>query len=240
MSDEQICDYTLLLDDFERGRAAKFMMAEDRNRYVAAHGQMRQILSLYVSKRAHELTIYQPKGEKPRLEGELLFFNLSHSGNYALVAVSKTGEVGIDIEYKRPQTNVLSLARSTFSSTEYQSICSVDEVTQRDYFFNCWTRKEAFIKAIGKGFSYDTKAFTVSVEADKPSQFLCFDRSDYDINQWHLLSFEPYPDTQAALAFAFELKVLHHFELGTQVLSGVGIPANVNTGLGEQRNHQPT
>ena len=175
------------------------------------------------------IPIIQKRGEKPFIQHSQVLFNLSHTTGYALLAVSNTGEVGIDIEYKRDNVKIELLARSTFSNLEQQEILAVDGDERKTRFFRCWTRKEAFIKAIGKGFSYDTKSFSVSVGSDELSNILKFDKEDYDANQWKLLSFIPYPNTQAALAFAFTLTAINFLELP---LIGLTIPGAIsNNGI---------
>lgn len=205
-------DYAVL-DDYERTRAAGFLDEHDRRQYIFAHGHMRKILAFYLGMPASEIKIIQRRGEKPFIANSTLLFSLSHTAGFALLAVSNTGEVGIDIEYKRDNIKIELTAKSTFSDSERQAILSVDGEARRDRFFNCWTRKEAFIKAIGKGFSYDTKSFSVTVESDQPSQILCFERGDFDVRAWTLLSFTPCPNTQAALAFAFLLTTINFLEM---------------------------
>ena len=213
VSEEKLIEYHHVLDAFEKKRAAAFLDDQDRRQWVAAHGQMRMILARYTGISAESISIVQKKGEKPFIENSQLRFNLSHTDDCALLAVSNTGEVGIDIEYMRDNAKIELISRSTFSEHERQAILSVDGEEQKARFFRCWTRKEAFIKAIGKGFSYDTKSFSVSIDSDTSSRFIQFHAGDYDMNQWNLLVFIPYPKTKAALAFAFTLTALNMLEM---------------------------
>ena len=205
--------YHALLDEYEKNRAAAFLDEKDRQRYMMTHGQMRQILALYLGIPAAEISIIQRPGEKPYIQHRTLLFNLSHTSGYALLAVSNTGEVGIDIEYQRDNVEIELIAKSTFSDSERCAILSVDGAERRDRFFNCWTKKEAFIKAIGKGFSYDTKSFSVTTDAATSSRVMCFHQGDYNIRDWTIRSFVPFLGTKAALAFAFELSAIHFLEL---------------------------
>lgn len=219
LPDIYVNEYSQLLDDYESKRASKFVMMKDRKRYITAHGQIRLILSSYLGIDAKDLKIKQGNGQKPKLEGESIFFNLSHSEDYALLAVSSTGEVGIDIECKRADVNLHSVGKSVFSSFEYHSLCELNVSKQNEAFFKCWTKKEAFIKAIGRGFEYDTKSFTVSTNPDTPAKFLFFDKNDYDVSQWNLVSFQPFENTYAALAFSFKLAMLRHIGFDYTLIS---------------------
>lgn len=184
----------------------------DKRRYIAAHGQLREILSSYLNIKPCDLIIEQSKGTKPKILNKSIYFNLSHSGDYALLAVTLTGELGIDIECERQQFNLHSAGKSVFSSAEYQSIAAMDKAKQQEAFYKCWTKKEAFIKAIGLGFSYDTQSFTITTDPNIPDRFLYFDRKDYHPEKWRLITFQPFENTQAALAFAFDLKFVRHLE----------------------------
>jgi len=213
VSDESYAQFYSVLDRDEKHRADKFIDDETRRQWVAAHGQIRVILAKYTGMAAEQIILIQKRGEKPYIKDSKVKFNLSHTTGYALLAVTQTGEVGIDIEYKRDNVRVELISRSSFSQSERQAILAVEGRERRDRFFNCWTRKEAFIKAIGKGFSYDTKTFSVTVESKELSRVIAFEKGDYNPNTWNILSFIPYPNTQAALAFDFTLTILNHLEL---------------------------
>ncbi|MCC5791940.1 MAG: 4'-phosphopantetheinyl transferase superfamily protein [Legionellaceae bacterium] len=202
-----------LLDAGEQNKAAKLILEDDRHQWVVAHGQMRLILALYVGMKAQDIPLIQKRGEKPFIQDSMIKFNLSHSKGYALLAVTNTGEVGIDIEFKRENIKLERTSHSTFSAIEKAEILEVEGAARVERFYNCWTRKEAFIKAIGLGFSYDTKSFTLTVKENERPKFVRFERQDYDPSLWSLLSFVPYPNTQAALAFAFTLTAIHYLEL---------------------------
>lgn len=202
-----------LLDEREQKRAAAFIRDDDRNQWVVAHGRMRLILAMYDGRTAKAIPLVQKRGKKPFIEDSKVKFSLSHTNGYALLAVTNTGEVGIDIEFKRENVKIERTCRSTFSDREKADILEVDGAARVDRFYRCWTRKEAFIKAIGLGFSYDTKSFTLTVKENEAARFVEFDRKDYDPNLWTLLSFVPYANTQAALAFAFTLTAINYVEL---------------------------
>lgn len=219
LNEEDFKYYQSILDESEKKRAAAFLDNNDRSQWVAAHGQMRLILAMYTGITPSKIPLVQRHGEKPFIQDSKLFFNLSHTKNYALLALSNTGEIGIDIEYKREAAKIEAISRSTFSESEQSAILAVEGEERKTRFFRCWTKKEAFIKAIGKGFSYDTKSFSVPVESDGPSQVIQFSDKDYDTKDWTLLAFIPSADSQAALAFAFTLSLINFLEMSLELKS---------------------
>lgn len=159
------------LSEAERQRAARFVTPELRQRYVVAHGRLRQILGGYLHTEPSSLEFDSgPKGKPclchaepaPGTEGPAgLRFNLSHSAGIALIAVTCGREVGVDVERLRPGIDTESLARRFFSEAEAQAVLSCRPKQRADVFFKIWTRKEAYIKARGAGLSLPLDSFTV-------------------------------------------------------------------------------
>ena len=159
--------HTFLSPD-ERARAARFHFERDRNRFVVGRGTLRETLGELLEISPTEVRFaYGPQG-KPELHHETnLRFNLSHSQDLALLAVTKNREVGVDLEFMRPDLDTLEIAPSVFSPEECASLESLPESERLAAFYGYWTRKEAFIKALGLGFSRDTKEFTVTLEQEQ-------------------------------------------------------------------------
>ena len=156
------------LSDDERERAARFHFERDRNRFAAGRGQLREVLGelLEIPPSAVRFT-YGPQG-KPALAHETdLRFNLSHSQDLALLAVTQNQEVGVDLEFIRPDLDPLEVAPSVFSPDECAVLESLPEEERIPAFYGYWTRKEAFIKALGIGFTRDTREFTVTLELEQ-------------------------------------------------------------------------
>jgi 4'-phosphopantetheinyl transferase len=156
-----------VLSEDERGRAARFHFARDRRRFIAARAALRQILARYLDADPRELRFsYNPFG-KPSLAGgtasSTLRFNASHSGRLALFGVTHGAEVGVDVERIREDFEVEELAGRFFSRREVTALLSVPAELRRAAFFNCWTRKEAYIKARGQGLSLPLDQFEVSL-----------------------------------------------------------------------------
>ena len=143
-----------LLDASERERASGFRRAIDARRFVLGRAALRRVLALYVGADAAALPLAVGAHGKPLLAGGPAF-NLSHSGERALCAVSGRATVGIDLERMRPMPNAPELAKRFFSPTEAAVIAAANGMRSDALFFRCWTRKEAVLKALGEGLLRD-------------------------------------------------------------------------------------
>lgn len=150
-----------LLDADERARAARFRFARDRRRFVVRRGRARQWLAEEAGGDPARLRFTVNAYGKPELAGGPRF-SLSHSGEAMMLAIGDT-EVGCDIEAIDPALDWPPLARTFFSGHENTALSALGGEESRIAFFTCWSRKEAFVKALGLGLSYPLGAFTVSV-----------------------------------------------------------------------------
>lgn len=144
-----------LLDEHELQRARRLLDPDKARAFVVARARLRQILAGYLSLAPEKLTFaYGPAG-KPELAGLAAppAFNLAHSGNWGLCAVAGRGEVGVDVETINLDLDYTSLARRFFSEAEKQWLSNCPESRRRRCFFRVWTRKEAWLKGKGGGFS---------------------------------------------------------------------------------------
>ena len=161
----------------ELARAARFHFERDRVRYIAARGSLRRILAGCAGVAPARLRFdYSPYG-KPSLAPTAEMpappaFNISHSGEWALVAVRRAGRVGVDIEVIRPELARESIAERFFSPAEVAALRSLPAAEQGAAFFRCWTRKEAFVKARGEGLALPLDAFDVSLLPGEPPALL--------------------------------------------------------------------
>jgi 4'-phosphopantetheinyl transferase len=147
----------------ERERAGRFHFLRDRHAFTVAKGATRQILAHYLNANPRALIFDRGSFGKPSLRSGELRFNLSHSGEFALLAVAKECEVGVDIEEVREIKEMAMLAERNFSPGESKKLRAVlDSAMRGAAFFNCWTRKEAFIKALGAGLSHPLDTFEVT------------------------------------------------------------------------------
>jgi len=193
-----------LLSGEEQLRADRFHFERDRRRYIAGRGTLRCILSDYLDLPPESLEFQYGPGGKPALSqacnpGDLRF-NLSHSHTLALYAISLQQEIGVDLEHIHAVKNVETIAQRFFSRGEYETLRSLPEGQKLAAFFNCWTRKEAYIKACGDGVAQPMDRFEVSLALDEPAQLLSINGSQAEASRWHLRGFMPEPGYIAALA----------------------------------------
>jgi 4'-phosphopantetheinyl transferase len=183
-----------LLDQAERERAERFRYPRDRSRFVARRGQLRAHLACELGVAPYDLRIVVDEHGKPALPDDPdLAFNLSHSNGLALCATIRGSAIGCDIEWRNPELACPNVAQRLFAPDEYAALTALPPGEWVTGFFNCWTRKEAYVKALGLGLSYPLDAFAVSLAPGEPA---CFDRVEPG---WTLVSFEPAPGFQAAL-----------------------------------------
>lgn len=150
-----------LLDAHERERAARFRFARDRRRFVVRRGRTREWLAEATGGDASGLRFDASAHGKPFLPGGP-HFSLSHSGEAMMLAIGDV-ELGCDVEAIDPALDWPPLARTFFSAAENEALAALGGEAARLAFFACWSRKEAFVKALGRGLSYPLDAFTVAV-----------------------------------------------------------------------------
>src|SRR5579872_1541004 len=168
---ERIESLSQILSADERVRASRFRYDIDRNRFVVAHGALRILLARYLGAKPYAIEFSQNEFGKPLLNhnhSKELHFNLSHSGTLALFAFARA-EVGVDIERIRPEFTTEQIAERFFSTDEVNDLRALPIHLQAVGFFNCWTRKEAYIKAWGKGLSMPLSDFAVSLRPGDPA-----------------------------------------------------------------------
>jgi 4'-phosphopantetheinyl transferase len=157
----------------ETARAERFVFPADRRRYVAAHGLLRSILSGYLGASPGAIAFRSNSDGKPRLaHPERVRFNLSHSGFLGLLAVSADREVGVDIEEIRDIGDMEDLAKTCFSPVERAALAAVPTAQRKWAFFAGWTRKEAFLKALGDGLLRPLDSFDVNLTPDEPARLI--------------------------------------------------------------------
>jgi len=155
----QAMDHSIL-DSIEAARAARFKYDQHRQRFIASHIAMRMILAKYLETQPQNLTYAKEINGKPYLQYHPeLKFNLSHSGDYAMVAVSDQ-PIGVDIE-KISDRDELDLAKRFFSTAEYAWLIQQSADKQQAAFFQLWSRKESVIKLTGLGLKQSLSEFSV-------------------------------------------------------------------------------
>jgi len=188
----------------EQVRADRFCFEKDRWHFIVSRGLLRTILSRYLGMEPSQLQFYYGAHNKPALaatsSSSTLQFNLSHSHELALYAVTCDREIGIDLEHIRPISNTEQIAQRFFSDREYAVLCTLPQSQKQAAFFNCWTRKEAYIKATGRGLSLPLNQFEVSLTPGEPAALLGTLGEPQEASRWSLRELTPDPEYVAALA----------------------------------------
>lgn len=209
------------LDTNERERAARFHFDMHRRRYVAAHVRMRAVLGAYVGASPETLRFEHEERGKPRLAAAAgaepapcgITFNLSHSEDQGLLAIARGVTLGADIEVQRHLHDLEALARSHFTARELGELHDLPEARRHDGFFAAWTRKEAYVKALGAGLSVPLDSFDVALHPDRPAALRSIDGSEDTARAWTLWAGRPTPESWAAVAICAPAARVRTFSL---------------------------
>jgi Phosphopantetheinyl transferase len=179
----------------ELDRADHFAFEKDKQHFIAARGTLRSILSRYTNiQPSHVRFCYNSYG-KPllasRFDQYLLNFNLSHSDGMALYAITRNREIGIDLERIRSDFQYEEIAERFFSPREVAVLHTIQTELRLEAFFNCWTRKEAYIKAHGQGLSLPLDSFDVSFAPWEPPMLLITKDESQEASRWTLQELRP-------------------------------------------------
>ncbi len=200
-----------VLSGEETERADRFHFDRDRAAFTVVRATLRELLSGYLSQPASSFVFQQAEHDKPFLADTSLRFNVSHSAEWGLLAFTREREIGVDIEKMRDDIEQENLARRFFSEREVQSIERLQPHQRHAAFFACWTRKEAYIKAEGRGMSIPLDAFDVSVDPAEPARLLGHRESADETERWSFLDLDPAPGYAAALAVEGALNAIETF-----------------------------
>jgi 4'-phosphopantetheinyl transferase len=200
----------------ESQRAARFHFEAARDRFIAAHGCLRDILARYLRCEPDQLSFSIGAHGKPAIAAisfnRGIEFNLSHSGDLALVAVAWEQRVGVDVERIRDGISAQVIARQYFSRSEVAELLALPSDYQEVGFFNCWTRKEAYIKAQGLGLSLPLESFDVSLSPNEPAILRATRPDPEESTRWTLQHLNVNSGYAAALASEGRVKTLNSWE----------------------------
>ena len=187
------------LSEDERARAERFHFDIHRHHYIVGRGLLRWLSSRYLSTSPEDIQFTYGQFEKPAFVNEpALQFNVSHSHEGLLIGFVWETAVGVDIEHIRTLDDMDTIARRYFSPVESAAYLTVAEPEKPDTFFNCWTRKEAFIKAVGEGLAFPLDEFEVSLLPGEPAQLLKVRGSEQEAARWSMQTLDPFPGYRAA------------------------------------------
>jgi 4'-phosphopantetheinyl transferase len=199
----------------EAARAKRFYFDKHRHAFVLGRAALRTLLAGYLGLAPAEVHfVYGPQG-KPALaaahenNARPLRFNVSNSGNLAACAFTIGCEIGVDIEQHRPIHDFERIAERFFSPEETAELLELPVAEKTTAFFNCWARKEAYIKAMGGGLSIPLHSFRVSLQPGAEARMLSIAESEEDARRWTLHAFTPAPDYAGAMAYPDAPRPLH-------------------------------
>jgi 4'-phosphopantetheinyl transferase len=203
------------LAEDERVRAERLRSGLVRDRFVAGRGFLREALSIYTKIRPEEIRFSAGDFGKPGLTGEAGFsnlsFNLSHAADMAILAVSGDREVGIDLEKISEDLPYHEMARIFFSRRELEEFLSLPTSEQLAAFYRCWTRKEAYMKGCGRGFSQPSDSFDVSLLPGDPPALIMHRTSSEEPLLWRLIDISVPTGYCATLAFTGDPPLIRLF-----------------------------
>lgn len=203
---ERILQLANTLSSEERSRAERYYFEKDRQRFIVGRGLLRTILGSYLGIEPAEIQFCYSDRGKPALasslsspptkgeqrgDSEMLRFNLSHSSNVVLYAFAQNREIGIDVERIRSIPEIEKLAERFFATGENAALLALPTEQRSRAFFNCWTRKEAYIKALGDGLALPLDRFEVTLAPGEPAELVSIEGDRANTNRWSLQELYP-------------------------------------------------
>jgi 4'-phosphopantetheinyl transferase len=194
----------LSVDEMER--ATKFHFEKDRRKFIMARGALRKILGYYLTMKPQEINFEYTSFGKPiiadKQNNDNINFNLSHSDELVLYAVTRNRKIGIDVECIRNNIDVLQVANKFFSSNEIAVLQNTDKENRHKEFFQLWTRKEALIKGLGEGISFPLEQIDVSLINENSSSPVILPGKYKECLEWYVQDLFQENDYVAAIAVA--------------------------------------
>jgi 4'-phosphopantetheinyl transferase len=193
-----------MLSPDERARADRFRAEADRTRHIVGRGLLRMLLGRFLECPPAALVVEYSEHGKPGLAAgdsrASLQFNVSHSGEWILVAIASGRRVGVDVERMRTNIAVDEIAKRFFSQNECRALATLPASARLDAFYSCWTRKEAYLKATGQGLSLPLDQFDVSCLPGEAARLVETRQDPSDVDRWSLQNLDLGRSHKAAVA----------------------------------------
>jgi 4'-phosphopantetheinyl transferase len=198
------------LADDELARADRFKFEDDAHRFVIGRGALRSILASYTDSSPEDIRFVYGEHGKPMLGGGFaafrLEFNASGSDKFAACALTLDRSVGIDIECVRPAKDFDGIVERFFSPRERQSYAKLASEEKHAAFYRGWTRKEAYLKAIGTGLMRSLSSFEITLGPDESAQLVADNILGDRVERWTFHDFEPAPNYVGSVVVAGECR----------------------------------
>ena len=196
----------------EVSRAAQFRVSRPRESFILTRAVLRYLLGHYLGQRPASICLQYGTNGKPSLsQNDELRFNVTHSENMAAIAFTQGCDVGIDLEQLRPLPDLDEIAARSFCKEEVVEINSLPARERERAFFACWTRKEAYVKAIGVGLSRPLNSFRVTAKPDSPADLMSLEDETNGSESWTLHDLCLEPDYAGAVAYSDQERPLSIF-----------------------------
>jgi 4'-phosphopantetheinyl transferase len=211
-----------LLSPAEQATAERFRLVEDRNRYVIRHGLLRLILGRYLEQRPSAIEFQHGAYGKPGLRmdgaGPHIFFNTSHSAEIAICAITSACPIGVDVERMREIPEIEGIARQFFVPNETRTLMALPAESRMQAFYNCWTRKEAFLKATGEGIAESLAKVEVTVAPEDKPRVVSASGDREAQEQWQLQPFSPASGYLGCVAYKNAVLALNQWRVAKSIL----------------------
>ena len=208
--------YYLVLSQQEKDQADKYKVKELRDRYILSKGILKQLLADYKTCEYQEIKFEYNSFGKPCIatssNADDICFNLSHSGNLAVFSFVKNKNIGIDVEQVQEIPDMDGVVNLCFSEFEKEWFYRISPGQKKEIFYKIWTTKEAYIKAIGKGFSFSPNR--INLELNSKNEIIFKEIiGDDELKRWKLYSFNPEPGSISSVVVENNDYAIEHFNV---------------------------
>ena len=208
----QLQNYYNLLSLEEQKKSNTFKFIKGQNQFIISRGILKILSAAYLNIDIENIVFKYGKYGKPDYAfNSNLKFNISHSGNLAIIGFVRYFDIGADIENIKYKFNILDISNNFFSNLEIESLKKLPTEKQTKGFYRCWTRKESFIKAKAKGLSFPLDSFSVSIDSDEKAELLetKWDKKEKEL--WKLFSFSPKENYIGAVSVKGKIQSIKNF-----------------------------
>ena len=208
--------YLKLLSDAEMERANKYRIEKERDRFIISRGLLRKLIGQYVSMNPKEIIFDYGVNGKPFLKNNDVQFNMAHAEDAVLFGFTRHFDIGVDLEYLDRQVNFLKMSSFIFSSNELEVFNNQPKEDKKEAFINCWTRKEAFLKAKGAGLTFPIDQLEVSFVKNEKAELRATKWALNEKEQWSLEGFTLAENFRIAVAVNGKVNSIKIFPIGNK------------------------